>query len=500
MLSHKKGGVVLSYVMLITNVLVKFIYTPFLLRNLGQEEYGLYSLIITIIGYLTLLDLGFGSAIVRYTIKYKSNQKKLHELYGMMSLLYLTTGIVALILCFVMYLNVDSLFGQSMTEVETGKMKIMVLLSGINLLFTFPLQIASSVITAYEKFIFKNGVNLAKVIIQPAFMVLFIILFDFKSVGLIVLVTLFNFLVYLAFYIYAYKKLDFRLSFKNFDTKLLRSIAGFSSSMFLLMIFEQLQFHSGQFVLGVFKGTKDVAVWGIAMVFVLNYRSISTAITNVSTPSIVDKVFKNDKSYVDKSILKFVRIQTYILLLVLLNYILFGYDFLELWAGDEYIGAYKIGLTIMIPMFFALLLDFGYIIQIANNSLKYRVIALFSSFILSFTLIYYLFGIDLNSYALVVSLSIIAGQIIFMLYYILHIMKFDLWSVVKEILQISFVPLIFTIIYYFLINKVGLFGRIDSDIFELILSALIYNIGIIIIYWFLCFTNEEKRMIFNVKI
>ena len=40
---QKKGGVVLSYGQMVSNVLVKFIYTPFLLHALGQNEYGLFS-------------------------------------------------------------------------------------------------------------------------------------------------------------------------------------------------------------------------------------------------------------------------------------------------------------------------------------------------------------------------------------------------------------------------------------------------------------------------
>ena len=40
--------------------LIQLLYTPLLIRKLGQGEYGLYSLVYSIIGYLTILDLGFG--------------------------------------------------------------------------------------------------------------------------------------------------------------------------------------------------------------------------------------------------------------------------------------------------------------------------------------------------------------------------------------------------------------------------------------------------------
>lgn len=60
-----KAGVVLNYVSIVLNMVIGLIYTPFMLRKLGQSEYGLYSLAASIIAYLTVLDLGFGNAIVR---------------------------------------------------------------------------------------------------------------------------------------------------------------------------------------------------------------------------------------------------------------------------------------------------------------------------------------------------------------------------------------------------------------------------------------------------
>ena len=67
---------------------------PYMLRMLGQSEYGLYSLAASIIAYLTVLDLGFGNAIVRYTAKFEAEGKKREqqEMFGMFFLLYIGIG------------------------------------------------------------------------------------------------------------------------------------------------------------------------------------------------------------------------------------------------------------------------------------------------------------------------------------------------------------------------------------------------------------------------
>ena len=66
-----KAGVILSYIQLVIGNVISIIYTPIMLRILGQNEYGLYNLASSTISYLGLLSFGFGSAYIIYYSKYK---------------------------------------------------------------------------------------------------------------------------------------------------------------------------------------------------------------------------------------------------------------------------------------------------------------------------------------------------------------------------------------------------------------------------------------------
>lgn len=79
-INQLKAGAILSYVSIGLNNLVGLLYMPFMLRMMGQNEYGLYSLVASVITYLTVLDLGFGNAIVRYTAKFRA-EGKINEQY-----------------------------------------------------------------------------------------------------------------------------------------------------------------------------------------------------------------------------------------------------------------------------------------------------------------------------------------------------------------------------------------------------------------------------------
>ena len=100
MKSQIKSGAVLSYVNMFINILVTAFYTPFMLRMMGQNEYGLYSLVNSVIAYLSVLDMGFGNAMIRFVSKNQAHndKKKEREINGVFLMLYMIVGLVALLI------------------------------------------------------------------------------------------------------------------------------------------------------------------------------------------------------------------------------------------------------------------------------------------------------------------------------------------------------------------------------------------------------------------
>ena len=170
--NQRKTGAILSYISIITSNLVALVYTPIMTRLMGQSEYGLYSLVSTIVNYLTILDFGFGNAIIIYTARYKNQGQKENEykLHGMFLIIYSIIGIIAGILGTILYFNIQNMFGNSLTVEEIEKAKIMFLILIGNLVLTFPLSIFNAIITAYEKFVFAKAVNIVRTILMPCIM------------------------------------------------------------------------------------------------------------------------------------------------------------------------------------------------------------------------------------------------------------------------------------------------------------------------------------------
>jgi O-antigen/teichoic acid export membrane protein len=192
-MNQLKAGAILNYINIAVNIILGLLYTPYMLDMLGQNEYGLYSLVASVISYLTLLDFGFGSAVVRYTAKYRAEGKirEQWEMFGMFFIVYLVLGMIAFIAGMGLYYNVDNLFDRTMTASDLNQARIMMLLLVVNLAVTFPLSMFGSIITAYENFIFQKVVTLVRLLVSTGVIVI-LLFWGYKAVALVVVHTIFN--------------------------------------------------------------------------------------------------------------------------------------------------------------------------------------------------------------------------------------------------------------------------------------------------------------------
>ena len=69
---NRKIGLVFSYGVMITEIVSAMFVTPFIIRSLGQAEYGIYQLTSSITAYLIIFDLGVGNSVIRYMAKFRA--------------------------------------------------------------------------------------------------------------------------------------------------------------------------------------------------------------------------------------------------------------------------------------------------------------------------------------------------------------------------------------------------------------------------------------------
>lgn len=489
-----KIGAILSYIIIVVNMLIGVLYTPILTAKLGQTEYGLYSLVTSIISYLTILDFGFGNAIIIYTTRYRNKNEKDKEqkLHGMFLIIYTIIGIIAGIIGAILWLNVDKLFGNTMSADELSKAKILMAILTFNLVVTFPLSIFSSIITSYEKFVFSKVLNLARIILNPIVM-LILLNFGVKSVGLVILVTVLNITTLILNYIYCKTKLKIKLKFGKIDFKLLKEIMAYSVWIFLNSIMDKINWSLDQFVLGIYSGSVAVAIYSVASQLNQMYINFSSAISGVLLPRITKMENDNasDEEFTDIFI-KTGRIQYIVMALIMSGFVLFGKEFINImWVGSEYAESYIIACILMLPSTIPLIQNVGLNILQAKNKYKFRVIVL-----MIFAVVNVCISIILaKKYggvgaALGTAISTILGQVIFMNIFYQKKIGINIIKFWKNILTMS-IPMIFVIILAIILKTIVPINSVIVLVAQIVLYTLIYCL---IVYRF-SINEYEKQLI-----
>lgn len=490
-----KAGVVLNYVVIFLNTVVGLLYTPYMLRMMGQSEYGLYSLVASVIAYLTVLDFGFGNAIVRYTAKFRAEKKteEQYEMFGMFFLLYLVIGIIAFGIGLGLYFNVDTLFGNTMTAVELGRARIMMLLLVANLAFTFPMSIWGSIIQAYEDFVFQKSLNIIRIILNTAVMIC-LLHFGYKAVAMVVVQTIFNILTLVVNFIYCRRKLNIQIyfRFKHFHWGFLKEVAIYSFWIFLNAIIDRVYWSTGQFVLGAMVGTAAVAVFAIAIQLEGMYMQFSTAISSVFLPKVTAMVATNrSRKEISDLFIRTGRIQYIVLAYILSGFIIFGRQFIELWAGAGYTDAYIISLLFFIPLTVPLIQNLGITILQARNEMKFRsvlyIIIALVSLAMQIVLTRYFGGIGC---AMGVSGALVVGQILIMNVYYRRRQELDIKTFWKEISKMSIIPIVLIFSSMLVIRH---FFALDSW-GKLILGIAAFSLVYIPLFFRFSMTDDERNL------
>lgn len=475
--SQLKMGVILSYLNLGIGSVIPMIYTPIMLRLLGQAEYGLYSLSSSVIGYLSLLNFGLGSTIVRYVAKYRveNNKQKEQEIIGLFFSLYVVLAAAVVMGGIILSFCAPTFFSKGLTASEISKLKILILIMAANTAISFPISVFTSVIIAHERYIFSKCIDMLSTIAAPIANIIMLCL-GFGSIGMAAASMIIQFLMLPMSLFYSFKKLEIKPIFARTEISLLKEILGFSAFIFIGTIVDMLFWATDKVILGALTGTVIVAIYNVGATFNSIVEKLSTTISGVLTPRITSMVVKNaSKEEITELFIRIGRIQFLVIGLVVSGFITFGHPFVIIWAGEEYGESYVIALLTMIPLTIPLIQTVGKSIVIAQNkhqfrSIIYLIIAIVNV-ISTYLIVPYMGGVGA---ALCSCISYIVGQGIIMNMYYYKVTGIDIIAFWRNILRMAIVPLILVLVYKCIVFKIINFYNLSAFLMGVIVYTIIY--------------------------
>ncbi len=391
-MNQRKLGVLLGYINIGLNTVLGLAYVPIMLHYIGKNEYGIYQLIGSLIAYFAVMDFGLTPAVVRFYTKYKLQQDEL-AMENLLAVVLRVYTLIALMMAAggcVVYYYMPQLFADTMTAAEILLAQRLFLLLLFNVIASVSTMCFRAVMEANQRFVVIKGLETLQFLLQPLLVISLLRVWPSSMTMALVMTTLNVVLICLRIY-YCFAKLKIKIRYHYFDRVLFSEFKRLALSVFVVSIIDQVFYKTNQFILGIVSGTEAVAVYAIAAMIYYNYMSLSTAISSVFFPHVVELVSQNRPVQVLSDLfIKVGRLQFFVLALVTSGFIVFGREFINIWAGASFADAYVMVLLIVLPMSFDLVQNLGLSIMMAKNKYDFRAKLYFVMGIANVGLSYYL--------------------------------------------------------------------------------------------------------------
>lgn len=488
-----KAGALLSYLNLLIGNLIPFIYTPIMLRILGQAEYGIYGIAHSVMGYIGLLNFGIGGSIVRYLSKYRAEGDREGErrVFGLFIKIYTVIGAAILTAGLFCSFHLGS-YGRSLSADELALLARLVRLMALNTAIFMPFNVFSSMILAHERFIFSRIVSLIFSVATPC-LNLVLLFMGFGSIGLVISVLILNFVTYAIYTAYVVRRIGIRPSFQRVGGGLLKEILQFSLFVFVANIVDILFWSTDRLIIGWAIGSVATAVYNIGATFNGYVTSLSVAISSLLMPRVTEMTVKNTPpSEFTNLFIKVGRLQFLIISFIVSAFVAFGRQFIAIWAGAGYEESYYVALFVMIPVTIPLIQNTGVTILYALNKHKFRSAVYFCVAVLNVALTFiWVERYGIIGAAMATCVAYVVGNIFIINWYYHKKIGIDIPLFWRNILHMCPVMLVMGTAGWFILERMQI-----SNWLLFFVCAAVYSV----VYWVLAYffmMNDYEKALMN---
>ncbi len=344
-----KIGAVVSYLALALDVIAGLAYTPWIIRQIGDADYGLYTLATSLIG-MFMLDFGMSAAVAKFVSHYraKGDQQGMNNFLGMIYKLYI---IVSAVICAVLvgvFFYINQIYVK-LTPSELSAFKVVYLIAASSMVICFPFVTLNGILTAHEQF---ARLKLADVFNKIVTIVLTIIalLFGMGLYALVAVHAVMNLLTIVMKWMMIRRTTKIKVNFRHSDAGMLKEITGFSFWTTVQSIAQRFIFNITPTVLGVVCGSVGITMFGLASTLEGYVFKFSQAINGMFMPKISRATLgKTTGEAILPLMVKVGRIVLTITALLVIGIITLGQNFISVWLGDGYQSVYICTVLLILP-------------------------------------------------------------------------------------------------------------------------------------------------------
>jgi len=276
------------YLAIAIEALLGFVVLPFNVAHLGASAYGLWVLTGSITAYFSILDLGYGGALVKFVAQYRARRdyRSLNEILSTIFVVFASFGVVTYLVALLIAVYIDHFFHLSPDQVRIGR--IVLLITSLNVAAGTAFSVFGAVINGFQRYDLNNGVGTISSVVTAAVNVAVLA----AGYGLVELVTATTIVRLLSYWVYranAYRVFpDLRIRVSSFRRARLREVTMVSVYMLLIDWANKVNYSVDAIVIGAFLGTSAVAVWTVGQRLAEVVQRLTNQLNDVLFPTVVD--------------------------------------------------------------------------------------------------------------------------------------------------------------------------------------------------------------------
>ena len=313
-------------------VITSFLLTPFFINELGSAHYGLWLLILSILGWFNVVDLGFPQAVQRQVVQALelNDKKRVNVVFSTGIVLFTVLGGFS-VLTLIGLTTVPAIFGVEGLD-QITLVDILLILS-VKVLWGFMMNPFHGFFSGMLRFDIDANISSLNAIVKAA--MVFLLLSDLNIWGAVV-ATLASDVLTNILKIYYAKRLFPELTFsvKLASKKEIKDLFSYSKHLVINGIANTIGTKSRPLIITQLFDLPSLALASIASNLIMHTSAFVSSITGVFSPLFNKKAAR--KENMEKLFNQTTNINLFSSTVLFLSLFIFGKVFIVLWVGNDF--------------------------------------------------------------------------------------------------------------------------------------------------------------------
>jgi O-antigen/teichoic acid export membrane protein len=334
-----------------------FFLIPIVVHHVGVEQFGLWSLMIALTGYVGLADFGLSTSFVKYIAEYvslkdyeKVNTVVQHGLlyYGVLSLLFLAIG-------WLLYVPVFDLLKIPPERYEVATVTFFLALAGFGI--TSMTSVFVSVLVGLQRTDVFN--TMAGIVMVVRFAAIMIALQLGKGLpGLMVADVLVTFVSAIPLWMVTRRRIpQLRLRFVRYDHQMMKRLLSFGSQLQISRVAELVQAQFDKFLLTRFVGLTAVSLYDFGSRPLVRLRALPLSAISSLVPAVSALDAEHNPARILAGLLRATRYLMIVALPLFAFFVCFAHEIITVWLGSGFDQAATTMQLLSIPYFFSVVVS-----------------------------------------------------------------------------------------------------------------------------------------------